>query len=67
MYESVPGGVCVLTLHPESVGRGPRLLALEQFILRAKSLPGVEFRLMREVAEEFRAEQSDAVAAGGTR
>ena len=58
----VPGGVCVLTLHPESVGRGPRLLVLERFIEHVRRLPDVEFRLMREVADEFRAEQKSAVA-----
>lgn len=62
MYEEVPGGVCVLTLHPESVGRGPRLLILERFIEHVRRLPGVEFRLMREVAEEFRADPKAAVA-----
>ncbi len=64
MYERIPGGVCVLTLHPESVGRGPRLLVLEQFIQHVRRHPDVEFRLMRDVADEFRAEQA---AVGGAR
>ena len=42
-YDTAPGGLLTVTVHPECIGRGHRMLMLEQFILAAKSLPGVVF------------------------
>ena len=49
-YDNAPGGLLTVTVHPECIGRGHRMLMLEQFILGAKALPGVVFgRLDRYV------------------
>jgi peptidoglycan-N-acetylglucosamine deacetylase len=48
------GGLTVLTLHPQIVGRPGRLRMLEDFLDRVLAEPGVRVALAREVAEEFR-------------
>ena len=47
-------GVCVVTFHPQVIGRGHRLLGLERFLDAAGEL-GVEFDRLDRVAEQFRA------------
>ena len=42
-YDHAPGGLLTVTMHPESIGRGHRMLMLEQFIAAARSLDGVVF------------------------
>jgi peptidoglycan/xylan/chitin deacetylase (PgdA/CDA1 family) len=50
-WEREPGGLLTLTMHPEAIGRGHRLLMLERFISAARDLDGVVFdRLDRFVA-----------------
>ena len=50
-YEHAPGGLVMVTMHPECIGRGHRMAMLEQFIAAAKALPGVVFeRLDTHVA-----------------
>jgi peptidoglycan/xylan/chitin deacetylase (PgdA/CDA1 family) len=50
-WEREPGGLLTLTMHPEAIGRGHRLLMLERFIAAARALDGVVFeRLDRFVA-----------------
>ena len=50
-WEREPGGVLTITMHPEAIGRGHRLLMLERFIATARELDGVVFeRLDRVVA-----------------
>jgi peptidoglycan-N-acetylglucosamine deacetylase len=50
-WERESGGVLTLTMHPEAIGRGHRLLMLERFIAVARALDGVVFdRLDRLVA-----------------
>ncbi|MGW4488078.1 polysaccharide deacetylase family protein [Amycolatopsis sp. NPDC004368] len=53
MTEIVPGGVTTVTLHPQVVGRGARMAALEQFVLGCRGL-GVEFERCIDVARRFR-------------
>lgn len=54
MVRDFEDGVCVITFHPQVVGRGHRLLGLQRFIGRLRQLD-VEFARMDEVAEQFRA------------
>jgi peptidoglycan/xylan/chitin deacetylase (PgdA/CDA1 family) len=55
MVEHVPGGVYNLTLHPQSIGYGHRMQALERFLGHCRELPAVRFPTCDEVAREFRA------------
>lgn len=51
-------GVFVLTMHPQCIGRGSRMLMLERLIDHMAAVPGVRFATMAEVAGEFRADES---------
>ncbi len=53
MVRDFEDGVCVITFHPQVIGRGHRLLGLETFVERLRDL-GVEFDRMDRVAERFR-------------
>lgn len=52
-HEHEPGGVLTLTLHPEVIGRGSRLAALERFVKTAAALPGVAFRRLDAVVADW--------------
>lgn len=54
MVRDFEDGVCVITFHPQVVGRGHRLLGLERFITRLRELD-VEFARLDQVAEQFQA------------
>jgi peptidoglycan/xylan/chitin deacetylase (PgdA/CDA1 family) len=43
MYRTTPGGVLTYTIHPQVMGRGPRVLMLERLIRHIREHPGVEF------------------------
>jgi peptidoglycan/xylan/chitin deacetylase (PgdA/CDA1 family) len=58
MYRDVPGGVFTLTMHPQVIGRGHRLLMLEELIRNIKAYDEVVFARMGEAAEQFRAGQA---------
>ncbi|QRP43169.1 polysaccharide deacetylase [Amycolatopsis sp. FDAARGOS 1241] len=53
LSEAVPDGVATVTLHPQVVGRGARMAALEKFVTGCRSL-GVEFERCADVARRFR-------------
>lgn len=53
MVRDYQDGVCVLTFHPQVIGRGHRILGLERFIGRLRELD-VEFSRLDQVAEHFR-------------
>ncbi len=55
MYREVPGGVLTLTMHPQVIGRGHRMLMLERLIEHFRRHDGVRFATLAQVAEEFRA------------
>ena len=57
LYEEVGSGVFVLTMHPQCIGRGSRMLMLRRLIEHIRSHDGVRFRTMADVAAQFRAEQ----------
>jgi peptidoglycan/xylan/chitin deacetylase (PgdA/CDA1 family) len=48
-----PGGVLTVTMHPEAIGRGSRMLMLERFIAAAKGLDGVVFDRLDAVVERW--------------
>lgn len=54
LYDRLGSGTFILTMHPQSIGRGHRLLMLERLVEYIRSKPGVVFKTMREVATEFR-------------
>ena len=54
LYERVGEGVYILTMHPQTIGRGHRLLMLERLFEHIRARDGVTFKTMREVALEFK-------------
>jgi peptidoglycan/xylan/chitin deacetylase (PgdA/CDA1 family) len=54
-YEHAPGGLLMVTMHPECIGRGHRMAMLEQFIAAAKALPGVVFERLDTYVARWRA------------
>jgi peptidoglycan-N-acetylglucosamine deacetylase len=55
MYRDVPGGVYTLTMHPQVIGRGHRLLMLERLVDYVAGHDGVQFTTLGKAAEAFRA------------
>ncbi|MDI3340511.1 MAG: polysaccharide deacetylase [Sphaerobacter sp.] len=55
MYREVEGGVLTLTMHPQVIGRGHRMLMLERLIDYFAGHDGVRFATLAQVADEFRA------------
>lgn len=54
-YESCPGGVFNLTVHPQVIGRGPRLKMLERLIEHASQHSGVVFQRQSDYVDAWRA------------
>lgn len=54
LYQRLGEGVFTLTMHPQVIGRGHRLLMLERLIEYMKGHSGVRFRTMGEVAAEWK-------------
>jgi peptidoglycan-N-acetylglucosamine deacetylase len=54
MVREVDGGVLTLTMHPQVIGRGHRMLMLERLIGHFRAHEGVRFATLAQVAEEFR-------------
>jgi peptidoglycan/xylan/chitin deacetylase (PgdA/CDA1 family) len=52
-YDHAPGGLLMVTMHPECIGRGHRMALLEQFIDAASALDGVVFERLDTVVERF--------------
>ena len=53
-HAHVPGGVFVLTMHPQAIGRGPRLAIVDRLIETAKGLDGITFERLGDYAERWR-------------
>jgi peptidoglycan/xylan/chitin deacetylase (PgdA/CDA1 family) len=53
MIREEPGGVCVLTFHPQVIGRGHRMLALERLLDQCLERP-LRFSTCLETARRFR-------------
>jgi len=56
LYNRVKQGVYILTMHPQVIGRGHRMLMLERLVEHIRSHRGVSFTTMGEVAEAWRRE-----------
>ncbi len=54
-WDREPGGILTLTMHPEAIGRGHRLVMLERFIAVARSLEGVVFDRLDRIVERWSA------------
>lgn len=65
-HANVPGGVYDLTMHPQAIGRGHRLVMLERLIAVAKALEGVTFERLGDYAARWRTENplADWLATG---
>ena len=55
-HANVRGGVYVLTMHPQAIGRGSRLLMVERLIEAALSLDGAAFERLGDYAARWRDE-----------
>ena len=55
-WERIPGGLVMVTMHPECIGRGHRMAMLERFIDAAEALDGVVFERLDAVVARFRAD-----------
>jgi len=53
MHREVDGGVLIVTMHPQVIGRGHRVAMLERFVDHCRALPGVEFARMGDVAQRL--------------
>ena len=60
-YANAPGGVFILTMHPQVIGRGHRLLFLERLVAHFASQPGVVFESLGDAADRWLARQRAAV------
>jgi peptidoglycan/xylan/chitin deacetylase (PgdA/CDA1 family) len=65
LYERVGSGVFTLTMHPQIMGRGHRVLMLERLIEHMRR-PGVQFQRLGDVADEWRAAHPFAGRRGTT-
>jgi peptidoglycan-N-acetylglucosamine deacetylase len=54
MRREVPAGVFTLTMHPQVIGRGHRMLMLERLIGWMREHPGTQFSTLGAAAEAFR-------------
>ena len=55
LYKRLRKGVYTLTMHPQTIGRGHRMLMLESLLDHIQSHPGVRFQTMGQYAESWRA------------
>ncbi len=53
-WEKEPGGVFILCMHPEVIGRGSRIMMLDSLIEHMASRPGVRFEKMADFATRWR-------------
>ncbi len=54
-HEHAPGGLVMVTVHPECIGRGHRMAMLERFIEAAAMLEGVSFERLDTVVSRWSA------------
>ncbi len=62
MYREIDGGVFTLTMHPQVIGRGHRMLMLERLIDFFASHEAVRFTTLATAAESFRARAASSTA-----
>ncbi len=61
LVQKLGTGVFVLTMHPQCIGRGSRMLMFERLLDHMASHDGVRFTTMAAVADEFRAASAASV------
>jgi peptidoglycan/xylan/chitin deacetylase (PgdA/CDA1 family) len=54
LHDRLGEGVYILTMHPQCIGRGHRLLMLERLVDHIRNAGGVTFKTMSQVAREFK-------------
>jgi peptidoglycan/xylan/chitin deacetylase (PgdA/CDA1 family) len=59
LYSEVPGGIYTLTMHPQVIGRGHRMLMLERLIDYFASHDNVRFTTLAAAAEDWRTAQQN--------
>ena len=59
MVGHVPGGVATIQLHPQTIGRGNRMLMLERFIEHCLEHSGLRFGRVGDVAEAYRIKEGE--------
>lgn len=57
MYRDVPGGIYTLTMHPEIIGKGHRIMMLERLIDWMAGHDGVQFARLTDASEQWRLAQ----------
>jgi peptidoglycan/xylan/chitin deacetylase (PgdA/CDA1 family) len=57
-YAHCPGGIFNLTLHPQTIGRGHRMLLLDRLLGHMAERDGVAFETLGDYAARWRAENS---------
>jgi peptidoglycan/xylan/chitin deacetylase (PgdA/CDA1 family) len=55
-YDACPGGVFILTMHPQVIGRGSRIAMLERLIQHMRGRVGVTFETIGDYADRWKAE-----------
>jgi peptidoglycan-N-acetylglucosamine deacetylase len=55
LYDRIGRGLMTITMHPQVIGRGHRMLFLERFIDYVASRPGARFTTLGDYAREWRA------------
>lgn len=63
LYDRIGTGLFAPTMHPQVIGRGHRMLLLEEFIEYAQSKPGVKFTTMTDYARRWRAGKTPSLPA----
>ncbi len=61
-HSTIPDGVFTLTMHPEIIGRGPRLQMLRKLIDYMRNQSGVQFSTLGDEAKRCRARLSKELA-----
>ena len=61
LHGKVGKGILNITMHPQVIGRGHRLLFLEEFIRYVASKPGVSFTPLRDYVREWRVGKSPSL------
>jgi peptidoglycan/xylan/chitin deacetylase (PgdA/CDA1 family) len=64
MYRDVPNGIYTLTMHPEIIGKGHRIMLLERLVDWMADQEGVAFARLGDVADQWRGQQGGAPGTG---
>jgi peptidoglycan/xylan/chitin deacetylase (PgdA/CDA1 family) len=65
-HGNVPGGVYTLTMHPQVIGRGPRLMMLERLIDHIEASGGVAFSRVDDTVSRLNGDRALTTTTGET-